>query len=105
MLQIGSYVKVWEITKTNAKSVNCRISASEKGEDGSYKEVFGGYVTLYGTEIKEGEVYKVVNLSLTSSYDKESKKSYQNVFLKVVDRSATATKEEPLALDDLPFYK
>lgn len=82
----GAYAKVWEVSRVSDTLTNMRVSISRKNKKtGEYEQDFSGYVSAVGTaaaskamKLREGDRIKLGDVDVTSSYDKEKKRGFNN---------------------------
>lgn len=85
MFSVGSYLKVWKITREADKYCDVQASTSKKNQDGTYETDFNGFVRLVGhaaNQIKGKDLtkggFKIKNCGVTQTYDKEKNQTYTN---------------------------
>lgn len=82
----NAYATVWEITPKTATITSARISTSRKDkETDKYETDFSGFVSFLGTaaaskalSLKKEDRIKLLDVAVTSKYDKEQNKTYTN---------------------------
>lgn len=124
MFSQGSYLKVWEVKKVEAKYVDAQCTTSRKKDDGTYETDFSGFVRFCGKAFDDvkgankGDSFKIVRCGVTQTYNKEKKQNFTNFVVFEVENgnsgqakpTQTTTKDPsefvnlPDALDEeLPF--
>ena len=124
MFSQGSYLKVWEVKKVEAKYVDAQCTTSRKKDDGTYETDFSGFVRFCGKAFDDvkgankGDSFKIVRCGVTQTYNKEKKQNFTNFVVFEVENgnsgqakpTQTTTKNPsefvnlPDALDEeLPF--
>lgn len=82
MFSQGSYLKVWEVKKVEAKYVDAQCTTSRKKEDGTYETDFSGFVRFCGKAFDDvkgankGDSFKIVRCGVTQTYNKEKKQNF-----------------------------
>lgn len=82
----NAYATVWEVTPKTATITSARISTSRKDkETDKYETDFSGFVSFLGTaaaskalSLKKEDRIKLLDVAVTSKYDKEQNKTYTN---------------------------
>lgn len=82
----NAYATVWEVTPKTATITSARISTSRKDkETNKYETDFSGFVSFLGTaaankalSLKKEDRIKLLDVAVTSKYDKEQNKTYTN---------------------------
>jgi hypothetical protein len=82
----NAYATVWEVTPKTATITSARISTSRKdNETDKYETDFSGFVSFLGTaaaskalSLKKEDRIKLLDVAVTSKYDKEQNKTYTN---------------------------
>ena len=82
----NAYATVWEVTPKTATITSARISTSRKDKETDKSETdFSGFVSFLGTaaankalSLKKEDRIKLLDVAVTSKYDKEQNKTYTN---------------------------
>lgn len=118
----SAYATVWSVEPGKGNFTKVRINCSRKNKDtGNYEQDFSGFCMFIGTahakasRLKERDRIKLLEVDVTTTYDKESRREYVNykVFDFDVEPSYSGGGQnaqqagEPLQpevdTDDLPF--
>lgn len=84
MFSQGSYLKVWEIKRTEAKYLDAQCTTSRKKEDGTYETDFSGFVRFCGKAFdavkgaNKGDSFKIGRCGVTQTYSKEKQTTFTN---------------------------
>lgn len=81
----GSFASVWSVRPGRGNFTDVRLSVSRKNKDtGAYEQDFSGFCTFIGhahakaTQLKERDRIKLLDVDVSTVYDKEKAKEYIN---------------------------
>lgn len=107
MFSIGSYAKIWEISKFEKYS-SAKISTSAKDrKTGTYITDFTAKVRLVGQahncNLKVGDRVKILKCGVENKYDKDKKTLYTNfVIFEIEQQTEENRPPKSVGINDLP---